>query len=60
MRAGFSPSVITPSDGRCFLAGYGGPWSTGVHDDLFASAVYLEDGATRALLVSFDLIDHAS
>lgn len=56
MKAGFSESVITPADGRCFLAGYGGPWSTGVHDDLYASAVYLEDGETRALLVSFDLI----
>ena len=56
MKAGFAEIVITPADGRCFLAGYGGPWSTGVHDDLYVSAVYLEDQATRALLASFDLI----
>lgn len=56
MKAGFAETVITPSDGRCFLAGYGGPWSTGVHDDLYASAVYLEDGESNALLISFDLI----
>jgi len=56
MKAGFAETVITPSDGRCYLAGYGGPWSTGVHDDLYASAVYLEEDETRAVLLSFDLI----
>lgn len=55
LKAGFAEAVITPQE-KCFLAGYGGPWSTGVHDDLYASAVYLEDGETKALLVSFDLI----
>ena len=56
MKAGFAEIVITPKDGKCFLAGYGGPWSTGVHDDLYASAVYLEDDSTKAIVVSFDLI----
>lgn len=56
MKAGFAEVVITPQDGRCILAGYGPWWSTGVHDDLYASAVYLEDGQTRALLIGFDLI----
>jgi len=56
MKAGFAEAVITPANGRCLLAGYGLRWSTGVHDDLYASAVYLEDGATRALLVSLDLL----
>ncbi|MBM3189714.1 MAG: hypothetical protein FJZ90_13435 [Chloroflexi bacterium] len=56
MKAGFAEAVITPPDGKCFLAGYAGPWATGVHDDVYASAVYLDDGETRALLVSFDLI----
>ena len=56
MKAGFAEVVITPEDGRCLLAGYDLPWSTGVHDDLYASAVYLEDGEIRAVLVSFDLL----
>ncbi|MCL5998195.1 MAG: hypothetical protein M1546_19410 [Chloroflexi bacterium] len=56
MKAGFAEIVITPPDHRCLLAGYGMPWSTGVHDDLSASAVYFEEGTTNALLVSFDLL----
>jgi len=56
MKAGFAEIVITPKEGKCFLAGYGGPWSTGVHDDLYASAVYLEEGNAKAIVVSFDLI----
>jgi neutral ceramidase len=56
MKAGFAEAVITPPNGRCLLAGYGLRWATGVHDDLYASTVYVEDGDTRALLVSFDLL----
>ena len=56
MKAGFAEIVITPPDGKCLLAGYGLPWSTGVHDELSASAVYFQDGATQALLISFDLL----
>ena len=57
VKVGFAETVITPPGGRCALAGYGAQfWSTGVHDDLYASAVYLEDEETRAMLLSFDLI----
>jgi len=56
VKAGFAEIAITPPDGKCFLAGYAGPWATGVHDDLYAVAVYLDDGGTKALLISFDLI----
>ena len=56
MKAGFAEVVITPPDGVCYLAGYAGPWATGVHDDVYASAVFLDDGDTTALLMSFDLI----
>lgn len=56
MKAGFAEIVITPPDGKCLLAGYGLPWSTGVHDELSASAVYFQDGAAQALLISFDLL----
>jgi hypothetical protein len=56
MKAGFAEIVITPPDHRCLLAGYDLPWATGVHDDLWASAVYFQDGETHALLISFDLL----
>lgn len=57
MKAGFSETIITPKDGRCILAGYGEElYSHGVHDDLYASAVYLEDEHTKVILISFDLI----
>ena len=56
MKVGLAEVIITPTERPCLLAGYGLPWSTGVHDDLFASAVYFEDGATKALLISFDLL----
>ena len=57
MKAGFAEAIITPKDGRCILAGYGEDiWSHGVHDDLYASAVYFEDGGSKAVLISFDLI----
>jgi len=59
MKAGFAEIVITPPDGKCFIAGYGpGVESTGVHDDLYASAVYFEDGDRRAVLVSYDIIGY--
>ncbi len=56
MKVGFAEAVITPKDGRCLLAGYSPMWSTGVHDDLYASAVCFEDEGTKAVLISFDLL----
>lgn len=56
MKAGFAEIVITPPDGKCLLAGYNLRPSTGVHDDLFACAVYFADGPNNALLVSYDLL----
>jgi neutral ceramidase len=56
MQAGFAEIVITPPGGECLLAGYALHPATGVHDDLYASAIYLADDQTRALLISFDLL----
>ncbi|MCC6166642.1 MAG: neutral/alkaline non-lysosomal ceramidase N-terminal domain-containing protein [Caldilineaceae bacterium] len=56
MNAGFGEAVITPSNHNCLLAGYALRPATGVHDDLYASAVYFDDGQTQAVLVSFDLL----
>ncbi|RIK25620.1 MAG: hypothetical protein DCC55_40495, partial [Chloroflexi bacterium] len=56
MQAGFAEVVITPPDADCLLAGYALYPASGVHDDLYASAVYLQDGETRALLVGYDLL----
>ncbi len=55
--AGFGRADITPKN-PCFLVGY--PHvertSTGAHDPLFASAVYLENGGAPLLLISLDLL----
>ena len=56
MLVGFAEKVITPPNAECLIAGYALHPATGVHDDLVASAVYLDDGARKALLVSFDLL----
>jgi len=56
-RAGAAEVVITPPVGT-LLDGYGGRvgGAVGVHDDLHARALVLDDGATRAAIVSCDLI----
>lgn len=55
--AGAAEVTITPPIGT-FLDGYGDrtTGSVGVHDDLHARALVLADGATRAAIVSCDLI----
>ncbi|MGB6219749.1 neutral/alkaline non-lysosomal ceramidase N-terminal domain-containing protein [Haloferula sp.] len=55
--AGFSRRDITPSE-PCFLVGYPHEerTSTGAHDSLFASALYLESDGVRLLLISLDLL----
>ncbi|MCC6444062.1 MAG: neutral/alkaline non-lysosomal ceramidase N-terminal domain-containing protein [Armatimonadetes bacterium] len=56
LQAGAAQAVITPPVGTP-LAGYFEPRkSTGIHDDLFARALVLDDGRTRLALVSCDLI----
>lgn len=56
-RAGAAEVVITPS-GRPYLAGYPGAdrRAEGVHDALCASAIVLDDGVSRAAIVSCDLL----
>jgi hypothetical protein len=57
MRIGAAAIDITPPVGTA-LDGYGGRLdvSLGVHDPLYARALYLDDGATRIALVVCDLI----
>lgn len=57
LRAGAAEVVITPPVGA-FLDGYGArsSGSVGVHDDLHARAIVVDDGATRAAIVACDLI----
>ncbi|MGE0601210.1 MAG: neutral/alkaline non-lysosomal ceramidase N-terminal domain-containing protein [Dehalococcoidia bacterium] len=57
MRIGAAAIDITPPVGTA-LDGYGGRTdvSLGVHDPLFARALYLDDGATQLALVVCDLI----
>lgn len=57
MKIGAAAIDITPPVGTA-LDGYGGRTdvSLGVHDPLFARALYLDDGTTRVALVVCDLI----
>ncbi|MGI6379739.1 MAG: neutral/alkaline non-lysosomal ceramidase N-terminal domain-containing protein [Anaerolineae bacterium] len=56
LMAGHGRVRITPRY-PVHMAGYGyrSAKSAGVHDDLFANAVYLTDGSSRALIVALDL-----
>ena len=58
IKAGYSKVSITPRGGGQFLAGfYPTRMSTGVHDELWAHCLALEDGnGTRIAIVSVDLI----
>jgi len=53
---GHGRSLITPRH-RVHMAGYGyrSAKNAGIHDDLYANAVYLMDGTQRALLLTLDL-----
>ena len=58
LEAGAGRAEITPPVGTP-LNGYGdrmGRGSTGVHDPLWARALYLDDGTTRLFLVGVDLV----
>lgn len=58
MKAGIGKIDITPPVG-VELAGYGAfleRKSTGVHDNLFCKAIYIENGAEKGIVVSCDLI----
>jgi len=61
LRVGAASVKMTP-EGPVPLAGYGARWggmdmkkSTGVHDDMYARALVLDDGKTKIALVSTDL-----
>lgn len=56
MLTGFAEVVITPPNHDCLIAGYSLRPATGVHDPLYASAVYFDDGETQAALVSYDIL----
>jgi|SRR5581483_8542597 len=55
--AGTGDATITPPVGT-WLEGYGGrtSGSTGVHDDLHARALVIDDGTSQAAVVSCDLV----
>lgn len=58
--AGFSETNITPGQ-PVILSGYGGrddPFES-VHDDIYAQAMYLQQGKEEALVITSDLIGHS-
>ena len=56
LRVGAAASVITPPAGTPMAGYYFERAAEGVHDDLYAKALVLEQGGTKAALVSLDLI----
>jgi hypothetical protein len=56
LRTGTAAVVITPPIGTPMAGYYFERAAEGVHDDLFAKAIVLEQGNTRTALVSLDLI----
>src|SRR4051794_35460061 len=56
LRVGAAAEVITPPVGTPMAGYYFERAAEGVHDDLFARALVLERGETKAALVSLDLI----
>lgn len=56
LRAGAAAVVITPPQGTPMAGYYSIREADGVHDDLFAKALVLESGETKAALVALDLI----
>lgn len=57
LRAGIARAVTTPPEG-IDLCGYAGriPGNIGVHDDLQAKAIVLDDGRIRSAIVTLDLV----
>ena len=57
LKAGSAQVEITPKDSQ-FLVGYPHVerYSTGVHDSLWSSALYLSDGKTQSIFVGNDII----
>ena len=56
LRVGAAASVITPPAGTPMAGYYFERAAEGVHDDLYAKALVLDQGGTRVALVSLDLI----
>jgi hypothetical protein len=56
LKVGAGAVVITPPQGIPMAGYYSLRGSDGVHDDLYAKTLLLDDGTTRAAIVSLDLI----
>src|SRR5438105_8338294 len=56
LRVGSAAVVITPPLGTPMAGYYSERAAEGVHDDLYAKALVLDQGGTRVALVSLDLI----
>ena len=56
LRAGAAAVAITPPVGIPMAGYYSERGASGIHDDLFAKAIVIEQGGTTAALVALDLI----
>lgn len=60
MKFGVAKELITP-DRLTHMGGYGtyfGKYFAGIHDDLYARALFLDDGRKQIVLLSVDLLFH--
>ncbi len=60
MRFAVAKDLITP-DFKTHLSGYGsryGEYFEAIHDDLYVKCLVIDDGASSAVLISFDLLMH--
>lgn len=60
MQFGIAKEIITP-DVLTHMGGYGsryGKFFQGIHDDLYVKVLLLDDGNTKVILISLDLVFH--
>ncbi|HEY8743283.1 MAG TPA: neutral/alkaline non-lysosomal ceramidase N-terminal domain-containing protein, partial [Chloroflexota bacterium] len=56
LRAGAARVVVTPPLGVSLAGSYHDRRANGLHDDLYARALVIDDGATQVAIVSVDVI----
>ena len=56
LKAGSAQVNITPPVGTVLVGMWAARESTGIHDELFANALVLDDGETKVALVSCDVL----
>ena len=59
LRCGAAKATITPPEWPVYLSGYGARLSTAAHDDVWATALYLEQGDEKFVVLTYDMISNS-